>query len=549
MNHATRTIALLCSTLLLCLTAASAAEPLEAPNPASDLELAAPIDRWDEAIPLGNGLLGRARLGRRQSAAAVAGPRRPLGPPHARDAAARRLDLRHDPQGRGREEPGRGERAVRQAVQRRRLSDENPRRTASNSSSARDARSSRSGSIFAGRSARAKLADGGAVDVFYSRDRARGDAAGRGPAPAGRIVMPTSLKKLGYAEAETVREGETAWALQTASGGLKYAVVATSRRVGDATEIAVTVTSTKDDPDPVAPGASPRASAALAKGYEAMLAPHVAWWKEFWSASAVALPDAAIQRHYDLVQYFYGAASRRGAPPIPLQGVWTADEGTLPPWKGDYHHDLNTQLTYWAYLASGRFAEGECFLDFLWNLLPEHRRFARKFYDAPGAAVPGVMTLDGKPMGGWGQYSLSPIQGAWVGQAFYWHWRYTMDPEFLDQRAYPYCAEIAECLVALLQPGRRRQAEAAACPRRPRSTTTASQAWLDAELEQRPGAVAVALRRAGRDGRRRKATPRRPSVGAACSASSTTWRSRATTARCGFRPPSRSPSRTATTPT
>ena len=32
-----------------------------------------------------------------------------------------------------------------------------------------------------------------------------------------------------------------------------------------------------------------------------------------------------------------------GAPPIPLQGVWTADDGGLPPWKGDYHHDLNTQ--------------------------------------------------------------------------------------------------------------------------------------------------------------------------------------------------------------
>ena len=27
--------------------------------------------------------------------------------------------------------------------------------------------------------------------------------------------------------------------------------------------------------------------------------------------------------------------------------------GALPPWRGDYHHDLNTQLTYWAYLASG----------------------------------------------------------------------------------------------------------------------------------------------------------------------------------------------------
>ena len=65
-------------------------------------------------------------------------------------------------------------------------------------------------------------------------------------------------------------------------------------------------------------------------------------------------------------------------------------------------------------------------------------------------------------MGGWGQYSLSPTKGAWVAQAFYLHWRYTMDAEFLAERAYPYCTEIAECLEASARAGRRRHAEAAA---------------------------------------------------------------------------------------
>ncbi len=110
-------------------------------------------------------------------------------------------------------------------------------------------------------------------------------------------------------------------------------------------------------------------------------------------------------------------------------------------------------MSYWAYLASGRFDQGAAFIDFMWGFLPEHRKFAKRFYDAPGAAVPGVMALDGKPMGGWGQYSLSPTMGAWVAQAFYLHWRYTMDREFLTERAYPYCSEIAQCLQALLKPG------------------------------------------------------------------------------------------------
>ena len=46
---------------------------------------------------------------------------------------------------------------------------------------------------------------------------------------------------------------------------------------------------------------------------------------------------------------------------MPLQGVWTADDGKIPPWRGDYHHDTNTQLSYQAYLKADRLAEGRSF--------------------------------------------------------------------------------------------------------------------------------------------------------------------------------------------
>ena len=64
------------------------------------------------------------------------------------------------------------------------------------------------------------------------------------------------------------------------------------------------------------------------------------------------------------------------------------------------------------------------------------------------------MTLDGKPMGGWCMYSLHPTNAAWIGHLFYLHWRYTMDRAFLQERAYPWCAEIGECLLSLLEPDR-----------------------------------------------------------------------------------------------
>jgi hypothetical protein len=198
--------------------------------------------------------------------------------------------------------------------------------------------------------------------------------------------------------------------------------------------------------------AKSRIRTALDEGYSTMHAEHAGWWREFWNESSVAVPDLHILRHYYLVRYFHGAASRRGAPPMPLQGVWTADSTGLPPWKGDYHNDLNTQMTYMGYQAAGHFDQGACYLDFLWDRLPRFRRFAREFYNTDGAAAPGVMTLAGEPLAGWVQYSLSPTMSAWSAHLFYLHWRYTMDDNFLRDRAYPWCREVGVCMDQLLKP-------------------------------------------------------------------------------------------------
>jgi alpha-L-fucosidase 2 len=183
------------------------------------------------------------------------------------------------------------------------------------------------------------------------------------------------------------------------------------------------------------------------------IAKHRDYWYTFWKISSVTLPDTALQRHYDLAKYFYGSAAREWSPPIPLQGVWTADNGGLPPWKGDYHNDLNTQMTYRAAHAAGLTEVMEGWLTYLENRLPEFRKFAKEFYGVDGAVIPGVMSLAGKPLGGWGMYSLSPTNGAWVAWSFYQHWRITQDSVFLRERAYPFMKEIGTALRALLVRG------------------------------------------------------------------------------------------------
>jgi alpha-L-fucosidase 2 len=184
---------------------------------------------------------------------------------------------------------------------------------------------------------------------------------------------------------------------------------------------------------------------------------HIKWWKDFWSKSNISVPDQMIQKQYYLEMYKLGCVARKGAPAITLQAVWTADNGSLPPWKGDFHNDLNTQLSYWPTYTANHLAEGATFTDWLWKIRERNLIYTRQYFGVNGLNVPGVITLNGDPMGGWIQYSLSPTVSAWTSQHFYWQWKYSMDDVFLKTRAYPYIHEAATYLenITRLKEGKR----------------------------------------------------------------------------------------------
>ena len=177
--------------------------------------------------------------------------------------------------------------------------------------------------------------------------------------------------------------------------------------------------------------------------FDEVLWEHSRWWQQFWQQSSIALPDSILEKQWYLEMYKFGSASRRGAPPITLQAVWTADNSRLPPWKGDFHHDLNTQLSYWPCYSANHLEEGLAYLDWLWWCKPVAEKYTKTYFGTDGLAFPGVSTLTGAPMGGWIQYSLSPTVSAWLAQHFYLHWRYSMDRTFLKERAYPWIREVA----------------------------------------------------------------------------------------------------------
>jgi len=177
---------------------------------------------------------------------------------------------------------------------------------------------------------------------------------------------------------------------------------------------------------------------------------HHQWWIDYWSRSSISLPDKLLERQYYLDMYKFGCVARGNTPPISLQAIWTADNGNLPPWKGDYHHDLNTQLSYWPGYAGNHLDLTIGFTNWLWKVKAENIKWTRQYFETEGLNVPGVTTISGKPMGGWIQYSMSPTTSAWLAQHFYWQWRYGMDEDFLNRQAYPYIREVSRFVYYLL---------------------------------------------------------------------------------------------------
>ncbi len=190
------------------------------------------------------------------------------------------------------------------------------------------------------------------------------------------------------------------------------------------------------------------------------------WWRTFWQKSAITLPDKTLEKQWYLEQYKFGCTARSHAPPISLQAIWTADNGKLPPWKGDFHHDLNTQLSYWPTYSANHLDEAIGYLNWLDRNRSAFQAYTERYFQAPGLNVPGVTTLTGEPMGGWIQYSMSPTISAWLGQHFYLHWRYTLDRDFLEKRAYPWLHDVAVFLekITVKTPDGKRQLPISSSP-------------------------------------------------------------------------------------
>lgn len=254
----------------------------------------------------------------------------------------------------------------------------------------------------------------------------------------GNSVEGQGLEKLGYAKGYLIKGKRALQYYQPCYGGMSYVV--SVNLMYEKSEVRGHWTILKMNNN--IPDQS-------SKSFDTTKVSHIKWWNDYWSRSSVSLPDKLLERQYYLDMYKFGCVTRSNTPPISLQAIWTADNGNLPPWKGDLHHDLNTELSYWPGYTGNHLNLTASFTNWLWKVQEENKKWTKDYFEVEGLNVPGVTTISGKPMGGWIQYSMSPTTAAWLASHFYLQWKYGMDQKFLREKCLPYFDEVENFLMKL----------------------------------------------------------------------------------------------------
>ncbi len=183
---------------------------------------------------------------------------------------------------------------------------------------------------------------------------------------------------------------------------------------------------------------------------DALRTSHEAWWREWWRASWLTVPDALLENLWYAEMYKLGSSSRPGGLPITLQGLWTSD-GVMPPWRGDYHLDMNVQETYWPVYASNHLDAGLPLYETFSECLPRWREECEKFFGFAGLWSGCAIAYDGSHVHGYHGVEFWPGNAAWLAHHYWLHWLYSRDEQFLRDHALPIMRGTMETYMGLLE--------------------------------------------------------------------------------------------------
>ncbi|KRE96693.1 sugar phosphorylase [Paenibacillus sp. Soil766] len=173
---------------------------------------------------------------------------------------------------------------------------------------------------------------------------------------------------------------------------------------------------------------------------ELLVAHHEAHWRSFWSHSSITLPDKMIEELWYINLYAIACSSGKGGrmreQACGLNGLWDIKQPTK--WGSMWYWDVNIQAAFWPLYTANHLEVAEAFNDGLLSYVDLASQMAKQFYGLEGVAGDYPHAL---------YVSIWP----WCAQFLWDYYRYSMDHEFLREKAYPLFKQIAKFFEGYLQ--------------------------------------------------------------------------------------------------
>jgi len=143
-------------------------------------------------------------------------------------------------------------------------------------------------------------------------------------------------------------------------------------------------------------------------------------------------------------RYLLISSSREGTNPANLQGLW--NQHISAPWNADYHLNINLQMNYWPANLTNLHELNEPLFNYVDKLVESGKKTASENFGCRGSFMPHAtdlwaVTWMRAATAFWG---CSMGAGGWMMQHYWNHYDFTNDIHFLREQAYPAIKEVTQ---------------------------------------------------------------------------------------------------------
>ena len=209
------------------------------------------------------------------------------------------------------------------------------------------------------------------------------------------------------------------------------------------------------------PMVAKRARQAASKGWKRLLADHTADYKSLYDRAELKF-DGAVNNlttedmiraynsgnagdgspsslmleelYYSYGRYLLIAASRGMDTPSNLQGIWNQSDN--PAWQADIHSDINVQMNHWPCEVTNLPETHMPYLNYVHSMALEHQEWPE--YARRAGNTKGWTCYTQNNIFGHSDYAENyVIANAWYTSHLWQHYLYTLDKDFLRDKAFP----------------------------------------------------------------------------------------------------------------